>query len=121
MTRNLMILSSLTFAIACGGEGEDAGGTMQQVDPPSLVIPTGTPVDTGTPPSCGGADLCARSIDECGIVMDQAECESWYDVAEDIGDCADIEAYTQCNCDCIGEDTCDGYFACGQLCFVDFC
>jgi hypothetical protein len=50
--------------------------------------------------------------------MSQGSCENWYATA---GNCADMEAYTTCNCDCYTEDTCDDYFACGEICFADHC
>ncbi|MEM6927778.1 MAG: hypothetical protein AAF602_12670 [Myxococcota bacterium] len=112
MTRVLLSTTLLVLA-ACDG---DEGGAFVQVDPPDLVIPTG-PVDTGDA-TCGPTQLCERSIDECGVALDQASCEAWYDS----GECRDVASYTSCNCDCEAtEDTCDGYFSCGQLCFLDFC
>lgn len=109
------------FALACdGAPSDDQGGGMTQVEPPSTSIPAGqSGWDTGAPDdACDGADLCARSIDECGVAMDAAACEAWYANA---GNCRDMEAYEACNCDCIEEPECDGYFACGEFCWQAHC
>lgn len=96
--------------LGCGGEAIPASDPVD-TDPPSL------PTDATDPPVCDGSALCARSIDECDVELTQADCESFYES----GDCADLDGYTTCNCDCIDEETCDGYFACGQVCFTLFC
>ena len=81
--------------------------------------PEGGSTSTGAP-SCGPTQLCARTIDECEIDLQQAQCEGWYaDPAQHM--CADIEGYTACNCNCVDEPTCDEYFSCGMLCFEDYC
>ncbi|MEL6347983.1 MAG: hypothetical protein AAFV53_33055 [Myxococcota bacterium] len=94
------------------------------IDPPAEEAGEGaeTVVDTGDAPvgaECDGQALCARSIDECEVNLDLETCLSFYDTATTT--CADIDAYVECNCDCIEEDTCDGYFACGQVCFTLRC
>ncbi|MEC7524552.1 MAG: hypothetical protein VYE22_32030 [Myxococcota bacterium] len=72
-----------------------------------------------TPPTCGGAELCARTIDECGTDITQEACEGFYD--ESTTTCGDLDGYTRCNCRCIEEPTCDDYFSCGMTCFEDWC
>jgi hypothetical protein len=102
------------FTLACSG---DDSGSYTQIDPP----PFGTIEDTGTDDSgaatCGATELCERSIQECGVTLEQAECEAWYEQ----GVCADMAAYEACNCECLGEAACDGYFACGEICFDLHC
>jgi hypothetical protein len=72
----------------------------------------------GGAPACGPAELCSRTINECMQNLSQAQCEGWY---ADPANCADMAGYTSCNCACVGEATCSDYFACGNLCFNDFC
>lgn len=127
MSRSLTLFLTLTALVACGGsedagtnssDSEDDGGGMVQVDPPDPTWQSGVDSgDTGGDDTCGPTELCTRSIDECGVAMDLGECESWYD----LGDCRDMDAYIACNCDCIGQAECDGYFACGELCYEDHC
>lgn len=79
------------------------------------------PTDTSTPPeeaTCGPQELCARSLQECQVALSPDQCMAFYD---DPGACADMDAYVACNCDCIEQPDCDGYFACGELCFLDHC
>ena len=45
-------------------------------------------------------------------------CTGWYDGA---GNCADMDAYVECNCGCLAEDACDDYFGCGEACFAQHC
>ena len=103
-----MLCLSLSFA---------CGGGMQEVDPPTLSL--GGPPTTGSPSnSCGPAQLCSRTINECNEKLTQTQCEGWYAKASN---CRDMSAYVACNCDCVTEATCSDYFACGNLCFNDFC
>lgn len=106
----------LWFAVGCAGEDTSTGGALvlEPADPAAPPDPT----EPASPPTCGPVELCARTIGECAIAMDAATCEAWYD---DPASCADMDAYVTCNCDCVEEPTCDGYFSCGELCFADFC
>lgn len=130
MSRNLLPLffTGLTFLSAtllgCEPEGEgDTGYTL--VGPPGTALP-GEPGDTdgdteGDDMSdawCEPFDLCTRTIDECEIDITIDSCEGWY---ADEANCADMAGYLACNCDCLTEATCDGYFACGEICYADFC
>lgn len=130
MTRpTARIALALTFltTLACGSDGGSGSGGMTQIDPPSLTVPggqsdlgdTGLADDTGSPADCTATELCERSIDDCGVNLDLPTCEAWY---ADAGSCRDMDAYLACNCDCeASEDTCDGYFACGEFCFAAHC
>jgi hypothetical protein len=84
-----------------GGDGGDGGGG-----------------DSGEEATCAPGDLCDRTIDECGYDFDLATCEAWY---ADPGNCADMDGYLDCNCDCLEQDVCDSYMACGESCYEDFC
>lgn len=86
-----------------GGLSYDAAGDSPQVE---------------TGPSCGPTELCERSINECAANLTQSQCEGWYATASN---CANMAAYTSCNCDCISEATCNDYFSCGQICFDTHC
>ena len=93
-----------------------------QCEPSTCEAPGGSSAeDTGSTDGGGGtcepADLCTRTIDECMVDIDMPSCLAFYDG----GMCADIAAYTACNCDCITAATCDEYFACGNLCFNNAC
>jgi len=68
--------------------------------------------------ACGPTALCDRTINECATDLTQEDCEDFY---ADDSNCRDMAAYTQCNCDCIERDSCEAYFACGNLCFNDHC
>ncbi len=68
--------------------------------------------------TCGPTELCARTINDCGETLTQESCELFY---ADMSNCADMAQYTTCNCDCMAQDTCENYFACGQNCFNDHC
>ncbi len=59
-----------------------------------------------------------RSINECAAALTQEACEGWYEVP---GNCANMTAYTTCNCLCVEQATCDLYFSCGEICFADHC
>ena len=127
MSARPLALALALFALACSdgterGTDDDAPGEMTQVDPPSNPIPAGSGgdggADSGDPGACDGADLCARSIEECGVAMDPGACEAWY---ADAGNCRDMAAYEACNCDCIEEPERDGYFACGEFCWQGHC
>lgn len=124
-TTTLALVLSLFTVAACGADGSGSGGGMVQVDPPTVGFGGGTgdtgAADTGAadPGDCTATDLCLRSIDDCGVNLDLATCEDWY---ASMGTCRDMDAYLACNCDCEAEeDTCDGYFACGEFCFVEHC
>ena len=133
MVRPLIHSFVVVLLVACGGGDSDSdgdagdettdgsGGGMVQVDPPNITWQSGVTdtVDTGAggDGTCGPAELCARSIEECDVQLDQDTCEAWYDS----DDCRDMDAYIACNCDCIGQAECDGYFACGELCYEDHC
>lgn len=68
--------------------------------------------------SCGPKQLCMRTINACGINMTQQDCENWYQTPSN---CADMAAYTACNCNCYCAGTCNDYFDCGQACFNQHC
>ena len=109
-------LAAFALLSACA-EPEESGGSFVMVDPPSTMIP----VDEGEPtdaPACEPADLCMMSIDDCGIEMTLDQCEGWY--AEPTN-CADMDGYVECNCECLTEAVCDDYFSCGEICFADLC
>lgn len=66
---------------------------------------------------CEPLDLCNRTIDDCAVEVTVDACLAFYD-----GDtCADVDAYTVCNCDCNAAPSCEEYFACGNLCFNAAC
>ena len=103
---------------ACDG-GEDP--VEDQEDP--VILPEDTdvaepPVTTPPEPTCGPIELCTRSTQECGYAVTVEVCASWYD---EPANCADMDAYTTCNCECVGEPTCDSYYACGEICFAEHC
>jgi hypothetical protein len=100
-----------------GCSAEDGGPMFVQVDPPSTVIPSGN-TDGTDGLSCEPFDLCSETIDRCEVNMTVEQCEWWY---EDENNCADLDAYIECNCECLDEETCDDYFSCGQFCFDEFC
>jgi hypothetical protein len=102
------------FACKSAPPADSGPGDTEVVD--TEVTDTVDTVDTT--PECGPAALCSRSINECAVEMEQADCEGWY---ANTANCADMDAYTSCNCDCILQETCDGYFACGNICFNDHC
>lgn len=102
----MRIIVAILLVAACGNKAE---GEFVQIDPP------GPPASE--PETCGAPELCTRSIQECAVELDQAECEAWY-VSEQ---CTDIDAYTTCNCTCEAQAECNGYFACGEICFEDHC
>ncbi len=109
-----------------GDDGSDgAGGTTEAMttsDESSTgdveVSSTASSSDSGPVDACGPTELCTRSIEECGLQWELAQCEAWYD---DPTQCADFDGYVACNCDCIGEETCDDYYGCGSICFEDYC
>jgi hypothetical protein len=106
---------TLTLAVAgCdGGEETDASVTLGDDDDG-----TSTPTPTEQTPTCGPQELCSRTIDDCAYPMDEAVCTGWYD---EPSNCADMDAYIECNCDCVEQDTCEAYFSCGEVCFADHC
>jgi len=115
MFRRAAAVVCLALTFACGG----GDGGLQVVDPPPLMQPSPPPPDAGAPPmSCGPAQLCSRSIDECNQNFSQASCEAWYAKPSN---CVDMAKYVECNCECVKEATCADYFACGNLCFNDHC
>ena len=69
--------------------------------------------------TCGAAALCDRTIDDCHVAISRASCLGFYDPATTT--CGDLAGYTACNCACIEQPSCDGYFACGTTCFEDWC
>lgn len=103
-------LAALILLVGCGSEAP--------ASPADSDTPVPSPTADTAPPVCDGSALCARSIDACDVELTQADCETFY---EPTSSCRDIDAYTSCNCDCIDEPTCDGYFACGQVCFTLHC
>lgn len=111
MSRRALCLL-FTFAVACDG-GDPAEPLVLDEPDPTTPAPT-TPPE----PECGPIELCTRSTQECGYDVTVEVCASWYD---EPANCADMDAYVACNCDCITEDTCDAYYACGELCFADHC
>ena len=117
MNLTLTVAVATTCLTACKNDDSD-GGAMTPIDPPDVVIETGT-YQPYEPPECGATELCLRSIDECEVNLELGECEAWY--ALDDAACADMAAYEACNCDCLSQPTCDGYFSCGEICFNDFC
>jgi hypothetical protein len=111
--RRFAAVVAFTLAAACGGG-------LEQVDRPPLMQPTqsATP-DAGKPaPTCGPAQLCSRTINECNQTFTQASCEAWYAKPSN---CTDMAKYVECNCECVKEATCSDYFACGNICFNDYC
>jgi hypothetical protein len=113
-----MSRSALSLLFALTSFGCDGG------DPTEPLVLDDDPVDstpvvtTPPEPSCGPIELCTRSTQECGYEVTVETCASWYD---EPANCADMDAYVECNCDCLGQDTCDQYYACGELCFADHC
>ena len=110
------VLACSTLALSACDKEEESGGEMVQIDPPSLAIEPGTA--EGVEAECGATDLCSRSIDECEVNLELGECEAWY---ADTSGCLDMDAYEACNCDCLSQASCDGYFACGEICYADLC
>ena len=104
----------MLLTVACGDGTND--GSWVLADPPAF----GTLVDSGQATlECGPTELCARSIDECAVNLTLDSCEGWYDQGE--AACDDMDAYVACNCGCLEEPACDGYFACGEICFELHC
>lgn len=120
-SRKLVFAVCMTLAliVACSGDDDDVSGAdAASVDaaPGAIDAPSGP----DAAPLCGPPELCARTINECGIVLTQQQCEGWYaDPAQHM--CDDIVGYTTCNCGCVNEATCDLYFSCGMTCFEDNC
>ena len=111
--RTATLLLALSLA-ACGGDGATTDTALHPEDT-DTTDPAGTPP---VEPTCGPIELCTRSTQECGYDVTVEVCASWYDQP---ANCADMDAYTECNCGCIGEATCDAYYACGEICFADHC
>ena len=119
------ILAPAALAMCVGVNGcsaEDEGPMFVEVGPPTTVIPSeetdGLDTDSMEELACTPHELCSETIDRCEVNMPIENCEWWY---EDEANCADLNGYVNCNCDCLAEDTCDDYFACGQFCFDEFC
>lgn len=111
----LLITLSLATLAACGGSDPGVVDVVLIDDDTDDTVST----DPGsTPDACGAVELCTRTIDDCDIDLTLESCTAWYDEPTN---CADMDAYTACNCDCVEQDTCDGYFACGDVCFADHC
>lgn len=108
----LLLAALCCAAIATVGCGDDATPAMDSA----------VPMDTSTPVACTGPTLCARSLGECGVTsITLADCEGFYEPST--SSCADIAAYTTCNCDCdaMSPTSCGPWFACGETCFTDHC
>ncbi len=111
-------LGMMAALLSCSGVTVpmDAGtpfdaGVMEEPDAGAMEEP-----DAG--PTCGAKALCTRTITDCKIALTQASCEAYYANA---ANCLDMAGYTYCNCYCVQESKCADYFACGQLCFNDYC
>lgn len=111
-----MRAATLALLALLAGCGPTAGETD---DDPVSDTDTDSDTDSDTDATCDGEALCLRSIEQCDVDLTLETCVAFYD--EETTTCADIGAYTSCNCDCIEEPTCDGYFACGQVCFSVHC
>ena len=113
----MLWVGTLVAVLGCGGNTPtpDAGTTKDagtiEPDAGEMPIP-----DAG--PTCGAKTLCTRTITDCKIALTQSSCEAYY---ANKANCLDMAGYTYCNCYCITEATCGDYFACGQLCFNDYC
>jgi len=107
----VICLSLAAGAVGCSSEDEEG---LKYTPKPEAGAADAAP-DLG--PKCGPKTLCERSINECKAELTQAACEQWYVD----GECKDMTAYTSCNCGCIGKNTCDDYFSCGEICFADHC
>lgn len=114
--RNYLLTTPLVLlALSCSSDDSDPVDAAPAID--ALIPVDATPAIDATP-VCGATDLCKRSINECSVDLTQPECEAWY---AEPSNCLNFPAYTTCNCACIDQATCDGYFACGTICFEDHC
>ena len=115
MPRFAAALLVLSLSACDGGEdptdGQDPLILDQDTDEPAPPVTT-------PEPTCGPTELCTRSTQECGYAVTVEVCATWYD---EPANCADMDAYTSCNCDCVGEPTCDEYYSCGEVCFARHC
>lgn len=118
-------LLMLGLVAGCNGDGsdgqEEGAATMSEsagsTGDESLGSESGSS-SSGVAGACGPTELCTRSIEDCGLEWELAQCEAYYD---DDTQCADFDAYVECNCQCLGEETCDDYYGCGSICFEDHC
>lgn len=110
MTRT-WILMLAALAVGCGG-GDDDGGD-------NIALDAAIDAAIDAAPTCGAADLCARTRGECMVEITEAQCLGFYDPGTT--SCEDIAAYTACNCECVAAPTCTEYFDCGTVCFEDWC
>ena len=116
MTRAALVALCLALA-ACGDDPTDSPEDTLVLGDDDDAVPSDTDSD---PPAaaCGPMELCTRTISDCGYGLDLTQCLGFYD---DPTACADMDAYVECNCDCVLEPTCDGYFSCGEACFAQHC
>jgi hypothetical protein len=109
--------AALLLFLACGSSPTpDAGMPLKDAGPPEPDAGEMPAFDAG--PACGPKQLCTRTISGCKINLTQASCEAYY---ANKANCLDMAGYTYCNCYCVQESACADYFACGQLCFNDYC
>lgn len=109
-----MAIAALSMG-ACSDDSDDGDGNGTAGAPAA----GGTGGMTGG--SCDGESLCNRSINDCMVTtITQESCQAFYDPAQTT--CADIAAYTSCNCDCDAENAvCAAWFSCGETCFDTHC
>lgn len=103
---------------ACKTDGTCNGDLACTAPPPEECSFSGCAESTCQVAMCGPTQLCTRTIDDCGENLTLEACEGFY---ANEANCADMAAYTACNCECVTRGTCEAYFACGNNCFNEHC
>ncbi len=125
--KKLSAVGSILLAIgavslgACGDSDSDDGGSAGSAGMTGSAGAPGTGGSAGmTGGMCDGASLCGRSLGECAVTtITMSECLDFYGP---MSTCADVAAYTACNCTCDADNpTCTAWFSCGETCFNDHC
>ena len=111
-----MVVSALVLGACSSDDDKSPDGGLQYTPADTGAADSAGKQDTGA--TCGPKELCTRSVSECSANLTQQTCEGWY---ADSTKCTNMAAYTTCNCKCLKDATCDGYFACGEVCFNDHC
>ncbi len=107
----LALAFSMSMVVACGDDDDDDD------DDDDLIEDDDDEVDDDDDAGCGPEELCDYAV-ECGYYTDASECTPWYESNA----CTDMDAYIDCNCDCMDTETdCDGWIDCGTVCFNNLC
>ena len=112
----LLVASTLILGACSSDDDKSPDGGLKYT--PADATGSGDSAQKDSTATCGPKELCTRSVNECAAKLTQQSCEGWY---QDAANCVNMSAYTTCNCKCLTDATCDGYFACGEVCFNDHC